>query len=136
MEYILFDKLPTVYHDRNGNVIADISGRSNKFGVDEFYGVNRYPQDHLDKCKIIGQWQRESKILLQLDVTDQEANDIVNKKEKYKKVVTRKVKRDGKKFKSDPDKSIEHNFQDFNPVRLSDEEAKTVKKEVFNIIEP
>lgn len=109
------------FWDRHGDILESIEGRRNRLGIDEFTGGGKvYPEIINQKDKILEWHEKDGILLLKVDISESEAEDI-------------KTKDKAMKYNASPKVIKDYNHKDFKAERLTDEEAKTMKKDVFGI---
>jgi len=86
-EFVEFEVVDLGYYNpETGKDVLDITGRHNKPGVDPFTHRGRlYPEISKQKEKILMRRRKREKLLLELNITPEEADKIKEFKAKWKK---------------------------------------------------
>ena len=119
-EWIKFDLVKRPYYDKYG----DLLGRplyTDRYGLDEIYGGGKlYPEVDYDQHKVLERHENADILLLHLDITEAEAEVIRTKDKVFQ-------------YQASPKEMAVYNHKDFKSARLTDEEAKIVKEDVFGV---
>jgi len=123
MPWITFTLIKRPYYDRNSDILASIEGRRNRKGIDEFTGGGKVYPDIIEQKSKIKEWHEKDDVLLvKIDIPEAEAIELETKDKKLK-------------YKASPKIEKEYNYKDFKPKVLTDQEAETMKKDFFGIVE-
>ena len=120
-EWIKFKLIERPYYDENGNLL----GRplfTDIYGLAKIYGGGKiYPEIDLEHKKVQERYEGKGFLLLKIDITDLEAEEI-------------KIKDKIMQYQDSPKTMKSYNSKDFKAERLTDIEAQTMKKDVFGVI--
>ena len=120
-EWLEFKLIERPYYTKNGNLL----GRPlyiNKYGIAELYGGGKvYPEIVNQKDKHLEWYEKDNILLLKLAIKETEAEEIKTKDKAMKYQATPKIKKD-------------YNHKDFKTKKLTNEQAKTMKEDIFGII--